>query len=89
MLCGDACFVFVESTERNTIPFLFQGEPQVTPLPTAEPRDGSGIADPSLVSEGSATPDEDTRQGMHFFFFFSGLTKYDEHLCLHCFGSLL
>ena len=56
MLCGDACFVFVESTERNTIPFLLQGEPQVTPLPTAEPRDGSDIADPSLVSEGSATP---------------------------------
>ena len=47
-----------ESTEHNTIPFLFQGEPQVTPLPTAKPRDGSG---PSLVSEGSATPDEDTR----------------------------
>ena len=60
-LSGDACFVFVESTERDTIPFLFQGEPQVTPLPTAEPRDGSDIADPSLVSEGSATPDEDTR----------------------------
>ena len=60
-LCGDACFVFVKSTERNTIPFLFQGEPQVTPLPTAEPRDGSDIADPSLVFEGSATPDEDTR----------------------------
>ena len=61
MLCGDACFVFVESTERNTIPFLLQGEPQVTPLPTAELRDGSDIADPSLVSEGSATPNEDTR----------------------------
>ena len=45
---------------RNTIPFLFQGEPQVTPLPTAEPGGGSGIADPSLVSEGSATPDEGT-----------------------------
>ena len=57
-LSGDACFVFVESTERDTIPFLFQGEPQVTPLPTAEPRDGSYIADPSLVSKGSATPDE-------------------------------
>ena len=53
--------VFVESTERNTIPFLFQGEPQVTPLPTAEPRDGSDVANPSLVSEGSAMPDEDTR----------------------------
>ena len=60
-LCADACFVFVESTEHDTIPFLFQGEPQVTPLPTAEPRDGSDIADPSLVSEGSVTPDEDTR----------------------------
>ena len=59
-LCGDACFVFVESTESDTIPFLFQGEPQVNRLPTAEPRDGSDIADPSLVSEGSATPDEDT-----------------------------
>ena len=46
----------VDSTERDTILFLFQGEPQVTPLPTAEPRDGSDIAD-----EGSATPDEDTR----------------------------
>ena len=55
-LCGDTCFIFVESTERNTIPFLFQGEPQVTPLLTAEPRDRSGIADPLLVSEGSATP---------------------------------
>ena len=54
----------MESTERITIPFLLQGEPQVTPLPAAEPRDGSegsDIADPSLVSEGSATPDEDTR----------------------------
>ena len=60
-LSGDACFLFVESTERDTIPFLFQGEPQITPLPTAEPRDGSDIADPSLVSEGSATPNEDTR----------------------------
>ena len=60
-LCGDACFVFVDSTERNTIPFLFQGEPQVTTLPTAEPRGGSDITNPLLVSEGSATPDEDTR----------------------------
>ena len=34
-LCGGACFVCVESTERDTIPFLFQGEPQVTPLSTA------------------------------------------------------
>ena len=54
-LSGDACFVFVDSTKSDTIPFLFQGEPQVTPLPTAEPRDGIDIADPSLVSEGSAT----------------------------------
>ena len=60
-LCGDAYFVFVESTERNIIPFLFQGEPQVIPLPTAEPRDGSDIADPSLLSEWRVTPDEDTR----------------------------
>ena len=61
MLCGDACFVFVESTEHNTIPFLFQGQPQVTPLPTAESRDDSDIAEPSLVSEGLAASDEDTR----------------------------
>ena len=60
-LSGDACFVFVESTERDTIPFLFQGEPQVTPLPTAEPRGGCDIADTSLASERSATPGEDTR----------------------------
>ena len=60
-VCGDACFVFVESTESDTIPFLFQGEPRVNRLPTDEPRDGSDIANPSLVSEGSATPDEDTR----------------------------
>ena len=52
---------FVESTESNTIPFLFQGEPQVNRLPTGEPRDGSDIVNPSLVSEGSVTPDEDTR----------------------------
>ena len=57
----DACFLFVESTEHDTIPFLFQGELQVTPLPTAGPRDGSDIADPSPVSEGLATPDKDTR----------------------------
>ena len=43
-LCGNACFVFVESTEGDTIPFLFQGEPQVNRLPTAEPRDGAKIA---------------------------------------------
>ena len=54
-LCGDACFVFVESTESDTIPFLFQGEPKVNRVPTAEPRDCSYIADPSLVSEGSAS----------------------------------
>ena len=60
-LCGDACFVLVESAERDTIPFLFQGELQVNLLPTTEPRDGSDIANPSLVSEGSATPDKDTR----------------------------
>ena len=54
-------FVFVESTESDTIPFLFQGEPRVNRLPTAEPRGGSDIANPSLVSEGSVTPDEDTR----------------------------
>ena len=54
------CFIFVESTERDNIPFLLQGESQVTPFPTAEPRDGSDIADLSLVSEGSAMPDEDT-----------------------------
>ena len=57
----------MESTERNTIPFLFQGKPQVTPLPTAEPRDGSDITDPSLVSEGSATPDEDTSKTARMF----------------------
>ena len=61
MFSGETCFVFVESTERNTIPFLFQGEPQVTPLTTAEPRDGSDIVNSSFVSERSATPDEDTR----------------------------
>ena len=60
-LCDDACFVFVESTESDTTPFLFQGEPQVNPLPTAEPRDGSDIADLLLISKGSAMPDEDTR----------------------------
>ena len=42
-LCGDACFVFVESTESDTIPFLFHGEPQVNRLPTAEP-EGSATA---------------------------------------------
>ena len=49
--------LFVENTESDTISFLSPGEPQVNRLPTAEPRDGSDIADPSLVSEGSATPD--------------------------------
>ena len=58
---SDACFVFVENTESDTIPFLFQGEPQVNRFPTAEARDGSDIADPSPVSEGSATQDEGTR----------------------------
>ena len=44
-LYGDACFVLAESTERDTNPFLFQGEPQVNLLPTAEPRDSSsGVA---------------------------------------------
>ena len=35
---------------------------ELTLLPTAESRvrDGSDIADPSLVSEGSVTPDEDS-----------------------------
>ena len=59
--------VFVESTERDTIPFLFQGEPQVTPLPTAEPRDVSNIAAPTLANEGLATPDEYTRQTARMF----------------------
>ena len=40
---------------------LVPGEPQVTLLPIAEPRDGSDIVYPSLVSKGSAMPDEDTR----------------------------
>ena len=42
---------------QNTIPFPSCSrviEPQVNPLPTAEPRDASDIADPSLVSKGSA-----------------------------------
>ena len=43
------------------IHFLFQGEPQITPLSMVEPRDGTDIADPSLASIGSLTPDEDTR----------------------------
>ena len=59
-LTGDACFIFVESTKRDTIYFLFQGEPQITPHPTVEPRDGTNITDPSLVSKGSATSDKDT-----------------------------
>ena len=57
----------MESTESDTIPFLFQGEPRVNRLPTAEPRDGSDIANPSLVSEGSATPDKDTRETARMF----------------------
>ena len=44
---------------QNATPFMFQGELQVTALPTAEPRDGSDIAEPSL--QGSVTPDENTR----------------------------
>ena len=45
---------------QNAIPFssLFQAEPQVTSLPTAEPRDGSNIADSLHVSEGLVTPDQ-------------------------------
>ena len=46
---------------------LVPGEPQVTPLPIAEPRDGSDIIYPSLVSKGSAMPDEDTRQTERMF----------------------
>ena len=43
MLSVDACFVFVESTEYDTIPFLLQGESQITLLSTAEPGDSSGM----------------------------------------------
>ena len=50
----------MQSTKRDTISFLFQGEPQITPLPTVEPRDGIDVADPLLVSKGLAMPDEDT-----------------------------
>ena len=46
---------------NDTIALLFQGEPQITPLPKAELKDGSDIADPSLVSVESTTPDEDAR----------------------------
>ena len=52
-LSSGACFVCVESTERDTNAFLFQGEPQrsLQLYLTAEPRDGSDIADPSLVRQ--------------------------------------